>query len=111
MREAPKRGMCSEEDLGWITCEGLTNYTFPPADETGWYIWVRGETRYTALPTMSLTVSLYRIDNAVAEYVWVSNTTGLISNATATADGGMHMAFCTHSVEMSLHEGPRKPGV
>jgi hypothetical protein len=96
----------------WFICEGLTNYTLKPADldEAGWYIWVRGETRYTALPTMSLAVSLYRVDTAVASYVWVSNTTGLIPNATTTADGRMHMAFCTHFFEM-VPEEPRKPGV
>jgi hypothetical protein len=90
----------------WFECQGLNNYT---EDESGWYVWVNGS-RYPVIPSVHLGVAHVRIDTAVTEYIWFSNTAGLIPNATATSDGMVHMALCTHYYEM-FPEGPRKSGV
>lgn len=88
---------------GWFECEEWNNYT--AASNSSWHIWF-GETRYVALSDMSLAVSLWMVDTAVARYVWVSNSTGLIPNATTTMDGGMNIALCTHRIQME----PEQPG-
>ncbi|KAM6491446.1 hypothetical protein JOM56_013220 [Amanita muscaria] len=41
-------------------------------------------------------------------YLWVSNTTGLIPNATTTSDGKMFIALCNHTIRLS--EIPRDNG-
>ncbi|KAF5352595.1 hypothetical protein D9756_006330 [Leucocoprinus leucothites] len=94
---------------GHFECEGWDNYTTP--DTTGkkeWHIWIRSM-RYIATADMSLSTSMWRVDTAMTAYLWVSNTTGLIPNATLTDDGGMNIALCTHYLEM-LPQEPEKPG-
>ncbi|XP_006453764.1 hypothetical protein AGABI2DRAFT_113535 [Agaricus bisporus var. bisporus H97] len=95
---------------GRFECEGYSNYTFDPESSPlhQWYINV-GDRQYIANAKMSLHVAMHVVDTAVTRYLWVSNTTGLIPNATATEDGGMHIAFCTHWVEM-VPEEPKKAG-
>ncbi|KAF9445745.1 hypothetical protein P691DRAFT_252801 [Macrolepiota fuliginosa MF-IS2] len=93
---------------GWFECDGWNNYTIVEPNSS-WYIWI-GSTRFTATADMSISVSMWRVDTAEAMYLWVSNTTGLIPNATQTTDGGMNIALCTHWLQMEPEE-PRKPGV
>lgn len=89
---------------GRFTCQGFNNYTFDPkSSPPRWYINI-GELQYIANAAMTLHTSVYLVDTAVARYVWVSNTTDLIPNATTTDDGGMNIALCTHWVEMELEE-------
>ncbi|KAF5352596.1 hypothetical protein D9756_006331 [Leucocoprinus leucothites] len=94
---------------GWFECQGWDNYTAAPPGENGWFIWFN-ETRFSALPSMSLAASMWVTNTARTQYVWVSNTTGLIPNATTTKDGGLDIAMCIHHLEM-IPEEPRKAGV
>lgn len=95
---------------GHFECTGLDNYTTSGAGgEKKWTILVGG-TAFSANANMTLSVSISKIGTAVASYVWASNTTGLIPNATTTSDGGMNIALCTHWLEMEP-EAPRMKGV
>lgn len=93
---------------GSFECEGWRNYT-TEASNSSWHIWL-GSSRYIATADMSLSVAMWRVDTAMTRYLWVSNTTGLIPNATRTTDGGMNIALCTHWLGMEPEE-PRTDGV
>jgi hypothetical protein len=88
---------------GHFVCEPHTNYT-PHTSQ--WDIWIGGQ-KFIATQGMSLSVSMWSIDTAVTKYLWVSNTTNLLPNATTTDDGKMNIASCTHYLEM-IPEGPQK---
>lgn len=94
---------------GRFECEGWNNYTFQTVPRDSYFIFIN-DTQFIATDDMSLSVSIWRVNTAVAHYLWVSNTTGLIPNATATNDGKIHVALCTHWLEMEPEE-PRKDGV
>ncbi|KAJ3574272.1 hypothetical protein NP233_g1876 [Leucocoprinus birnbaumii] len=86
---------------GHFECQGWDNYTLHPTTgtPTAWYVWMHDQ-RYIATPDMSLSTAMWRTDTAMTAYLWVSNTTGLIPNATTTSDGGMNIALCTHYLDM-----------
>ncbi|XP_006461649.1 hypothetical protein AGABI2DRAFT_178715 [Agaricus bisporus var. bisporus H97] len=94
---------------GRFECEGFSNYTFDPdSSPHQWYINV-ADREFIANANMTLHVAMRFVNTAVTRYLWVSNTTGLIPNATTTEDGGLHIAYCAHWVEMEPEE-PKKDG-
>lgn len=97
---------------GWFECQSWGNYTIEDPIGRGlveYQIWVN-DTEYIAHTDMAVFVASTRIDTAVTQYLWVSNTTGLIPNATTTSDGRLHIALCTHWLVMQPEE-PRKEGL
>ncbi|KXN80927.1 hypothetical protein AN958_06584 [Leucoagaricus sp. SymC.cos] len=92
-----------------FTCEGWNNCTKATGDDPGWYVWVKSS-RYIALQEMCLSVSMFTVNAAVTSHLWVSNTTGLLPNATKIDGAELYLALCTHYFEM-IPEAPRNAGV
>lgn len=98
---------------GWFDCKGWGNYTIHNAGEAdvSYKITIDiqfKKSEYIAQPNLTLYMAPWAVDTAVTQYVWVSNTTGLIPNATTTSDGRMDIALCTHWLEMG--QGNQKEG-
>lgn len=99
---------------GWFECRGWENYTIQDEGKQNVTYNIIIDIRirsaeFVAQPDMRLNVAPWAVDTAITQYVWVSNTTGLIPNATATSDGRMNIALCTHWLDMEP-EGLKKGG-
>jgi hypothetical protein len=98
---------------GSFECQGVDNFTVAPLEvipSGGFYIFIDG-TQYIAEPSiMPLDVAEHLPGPGWVVYLWVSNTTGLLPNATTTEDGRLHMALCNHTLEM-IPEEREVPGV
>lgn len=97
---------------GWFECEGWGNYTIKAPTGRGlvdYIIGVNG-TEYIAHVDEVVFVASTAVETAVIQYLWVSNTTGILPNATTTSDGKMNIALCTHWVAMEQEED-QKDGI
>jgi hypothetical protein len=100
---------------GSFICQGVDNITTAPKDvaPNGYYVWING-VQYIPKADMALDVSPYpSIPKASSSmsYLWASNTTGLLPNATTVTEvGELHLALCNHTLEM-IPEGPKVPDV
>lgn len=84
---------------GNISCAGFDNYTIVTGSPVQYDIFLGGKT-YSALPDMHLAVSETGLGTAFTHYLWVSNSTGVVPNASATSDGRMNIALCNHTIFM-----------
>jgi len=55
---------------------------------------------YLAQPDMELAASITSFGTATATYLWVSNTSTILPNATLTPDGVLHVTLCKHDIFM-----------
>ncbi|KAF9459411.1 hypothetical protein BDZ94DRAFT_1239268 [Collybia nuda] len=85
---------------GTLSCTGFNNYTTSKDGNVTQYNMIYPPTgkQYIAIPSMGFSVSMTSVGTAVTKYLWVSNTTGRLPNATQTSDGVMNMALCTQSI-------------
>ena len=83
---------------GAITCAGVSTYTI--ANNSQYYNITIGSHAYLAESNMTLAVSMTSLHTARTDYLWVSNTSGLLPNGTLTSDGKMTFALCNHTVFM-----------
>lgn len=85
---------------GTLSCVGFNDYNITTSEHSKsvqYNMYLDG-LLYIATPSMRLSVSMTSVGTAVTDYIWASNTTGRLPNATQTSDGAMNMALCTHRV-------------
>jgi hypothetical protein len=80
---------------GTLSCTGVNDYNITESLD---YDMFANNLTYTATRDMGLAVSMTKVATASMTYIWASNTTGRLPNATQTSDGVMFMALCTHKI-------------
>ncbi|KAF8996752.1 hypothetical protein BDQ17DRAFT_1429549 [Cyathus striatus] len=97
---------------GDISCSGIENYTIS-AENSGlldYIIDIRG-VQYIAHNNMKLAVSMTNVGTASTHYLWVSNTSGILPNATISSDGQMYFSFCNHTITLDAQPQDGSSGV
>jgi hypothetical protein len=88
---------------GDISCVGVSTYTIVTDTTPTKYNIALPRVpggNFTALSDFLLATTVTVTKTASTSYLWASNTSGLIPNATQTEDGKMYLAHCAHNIEM-----------